>query len=138
MSPVLCFFSLSEGRIPSLQTVETIWVPQRTSFRVNGIKKLVTESCSTLRNYSMGKTKKTPLSITQHSQRTLSHPVLHTRFPNFTSFPGSSLVIQCLQSRRLNCFLDKHFFSMTSMSLATLGPSAQLHLRDALFCFHEL
>lgn len=79
-------------------------------FRVNGHKKLVTGSCSLPKNYSLGRTMKTLLSITQHSQLTRSHPVLPTCFPNLTFCFESKLAIQCLQSRRLNCcFTDKRF-----------------------------
>lgn len=43
-SLILCFFSMAEERITSTRTVEAVWVLKRRSFRVNGIKKLVTES----------------------------------------------------------------------------------------------
>lgn len=110
LSPVLYFFSMSEGSTTSVQTVEVIWVPKRTSFRVNGIKKLVTGSCSILKDCSRGRTRKIPLSITQHSQLTPSRPVLHTCFPNLTFHSQSKLAIQCLHSGRLSCsFTDKRF-----------------------------
>lgn len=84
LSPVLCSFFMSEGRTTSVWTVEAIWVPKRTSFRVNVHKKLVTGSCSIPKDHSLGRTMKALLSITQHSQLTLSHPVLPTCFPSLT------------------------------------------------------
>lgn len=110
LSPVLCSFFMSEGRTTSVWTVEAIWVPKRTSFRVNVHKKLVTGSCSIPKDHSLGRTMKALLSITQHSQLTRSHPVLPTCFPNLTFCFESKLAIRCLQSRRLNCcFTDKRF-----------------------------
>lgn len=133
LSPVLYFFFMSEGRTTSVQTVEVIWVPKRTSFRVNGIKKLVTGSCSILKDFSRGKTRRTPFkyhpAFSAHSFPSCSaHMLLQLDFSlrKQAGDPGSAVQeIKLLLHRQV-------FFPL--MSSAVLGASAQLRLCEMLCC----